>query len=301
MKQHQGIALIQVLLITAILSVFALYLTQTAKEQVTIAQWGDEKALALVALHSAEAELLFTLLTEQKKYPIENSSQDNEIVKTWNFHNQAFSMQDQVTVKMQDQSGLMYAYQPDNKLLTTMLTTIGATTDEANNLVARLIDWQDLDNIPRLNGSESAGQNMPPRNAKVADIHEFSFIEGITSEQLNLLLATTSLYKQASFNPMVAPESILAALFAQLALGSDTLNQVIELRKKGQLSTELFEQLTKISENNEQEILFYITNNTHIKLTSTVGESSVSKSIILNVNPYATRNIHPINLYSNRG
>ena len=58
MKQ-QGIALIQILLLTAILSILALYLTKTAQEQVTMAQWSNDKAQALVELHSVESQLMF--------------------------------------------------------------------------------------------------------------------------------------------------------------------------------------------------------------------------------------------------
>jgi len=63
-KNQQGIALIQVLLISAVLSVLALYLTSTAKDQVKVAQWSIDKAQALVNINSGEAQLLFSLLRQ---------------------------------------------------------------------------------------------------------------------------------------------------------------------------------------------------------------------------------------------
>ena len=60
---QRGVALIQVLLVTSILSVLALYMTQTAKSQIQQAKWMNNKAQAHIELHSAESELLFELFT----------------------------------------------------------------------------------------------------------------------------------------------------------------------------------------------------------------------------------------------
>ena len=64
MKQR-GIALVQVLLIVAVVSILALYFTQSARQQVKNATMMVDKAQALVELNNAEASILFSLLTEK--------------------------------------------------------------------------------------------------------------------------------------------------------------------------------------------------------------------------------------------
>jgi general secretion pathway protein K len=300
MKQ-QGIALIQVLLITAILSVLAIYLTNTARNQLTIAQWANDKTQAIVNVHSAEAKLMFTLLTESKKYPRENIDHSNAIVRLWNFHGQAFSIGENVNISIQDQSGLMYAYKPNSKRLTHLLLAHGLTAKKAEHIIASLRDWQDLDNIPQFSGNESASYGYPIRNGKVVDLHEFSYVANVSSTTLALLTENLSLYKQASFNPMVAPRAVLQAFFKENDLNEVVVDEVNRLRSAGKLTKAIFTEVTEIKENDEQEINFNITNTLSIKLKSTVGESSITKKLILNFNPYVTKENRPINIYSNRG
>jgi len=300
MKQ-QGIALIQVLLITAILSVLAIYLTKTARDQLTIAQWANDKAQAIVNTHSVESQLIFTLLTESKKYPSENFNNSNKIVRLWKFHGQPFSIGRNVNIRVQDQSGLMYAYKPNSKRLTHLLVAHGLTVKEAEQLVASLRDWQDLDNIPQFSGNESASYGYPIRNGKVVDLHEFLYVANVSSTILSLLIENLSLYKQASFNPIVAPKPVLNAFFKENDLNDVIVDEVISLRKSGKLTKAMFTTVTEIKENDEQEILFNMTNTISIKLNSTVGESSITKELILNYNPYVTREHRPVNIYSNRG
>jgi general secretion pathway protein K len=66
-KQQKGMALFQVLLITAVISILALQFTQTAKNQIAIARLIDDRIKASPLLATAESELLFTLLTESKR------------------------------------------------------------------------------------------------------------------------------------------------------------------------------------------------------------------------------------------
>ena len=103
MKKNNGIALIQVLLITAIITVFALYLTQTSREQVQIAMWSQNKTQAYVNTHSAYSNVLFKLFTKQK-VKVDNAPEQNAIESRWNFHNTPFNVLSS-QVKIQDQAG----------------------------------------------------------------------------------------------------------------------------------------------------------------------------------------------------
>jgi len=292
-NKQQGIALIQVLLITAILSVLALYLTSTAKNQVKMAQWASDKSEALVALHSAEAELLFTVLTESKTVVANNANSSQiDIVNNWNFFSTPFVINNKVIVKIQDQSALIHAHFPDEKLLKSLMIFKGVSSNAANALFDNLLDWQDLDNIPRAFGYEGE-TNVSIRNGAVPNILDFSFVNGVNANILQTLVKNTTLYKKRFFNPMNANEELLSAI-----TNSQISKQVIQLREQKQLTSANFSQLTGIVENDK--VTFFTSNRMAITLKAKIGQSVVEKKLIVEVAPYANKFQTPITFYSNQ-
>lgn len=281
MKQS-GIALIQVLLIVAILSVLALYLTKTAQDQVKVAQWFDDKNTALVQLHSAESELLFTLLTELK------TSKTGEIPKQWNFFNTLFNINDAVVVKMQDQAGLLNVHFPDQTLLNKLAGSLGV--EQGRNFSDVLLDWQDTDEIARVNGRE----NQFTRNGKVPHIHDFIHISNIPPEIYKVLQNNMSIYRSGYYNPMNSPLALLTIL-----TNRGIAEKVIALRSNGELNKRSFSELTGLKES--ENMFFYPSNNIAIQMKSTVGESTVSKEIVIALSSYATLETPPLLVLYARG
>lgn len=301
MIKQKGIALIQVLLITAILTILALYLTTTAKDQVMVAQWTNDKADALVAMHSAESNLLFTLLTELKTTNdtvIDNSSSNDPIdliSSNWNFFNKPFAINDQVLIAIQDQSALINLHFPDRDILTSLIISQEYSTNQANVIVDSLLDWQDLDSIPRVNGVEASQAGIAViRNGALPNAYDLSFIKAISPQLQQVLINNGTIYRKGSFNPTNSPAEVLFAL-----LNTETAQQVMELRTVNQLTKRKFTQLTGIRENDE--IFFYPSNYVSITLTSKVGISVVEKIIIIHISPYAKADKRPINILSTRG
>lgn len=301
MTKQNGIALIQVLLITAVLSVLALYLTTTAKDQVMVAQWTNNKADALVAMHSAESNLLFTLLTELKTINNTTSNDNNVInpieavLSNWNFFNKPFAVNQQVSIAMQDQSALINLHFPNRDVLTALIMSQGYNINQTNVIVDSLLDWQDLDSIPRVNGIEVNNVGMPViRNGALPSIYDLNFIEAISPELQQVLIKNSTIYRKGPFNPTNSPEEILFSL-----LNTQTALQVMELREANQLTKRKFTQLTGIRENDE--IFFYPSNYVSITLISKVGISVVKKIITIHINAYAKAEVRPINILSTRG
>ena len=293
-SQH-GMALVQVMLITAVLMILALFLTQTAKEQVKLAQWADDKSSAYVALHGAESKLLFSLLTEPK---VGETNQLNTVGKDissrWNFFSMPFTLNEQVEVTIQDQSALIHAHFPNVNHLKALFIHKGLSSTQASAVVDNLLDWQDLDSIPRNNGFESNGSIELIRNGAIPDPHDFAFVKGIDEELLRTLLDNTTLYGKGFFNPMNASLELLSAI-----TNRDAAQQVISMRERGQLTSTIFTQLTGIAENNK--ILLYPSNTMKISLISEVGESVVRSTKIVELNPYASEYQLPLNIVSNSG
>lgn len=290
----QGIALIQVLLITAILSVLALYLSSTSKDQVKMAQWADDKAEALVAMHSAEANLLFALLTNSKKQSSRDLLANESLASRWNFFAYPFKANEHITVKIQDQSGLIHAHFPEPSFLKALIAYQGLNSNEVNRIYDSLLDWQDLDSIPRINGDELLSNPANIRNGAVPDLHDFSFVPNMTSNLQRSLLKNTTLYNKGFFNPMDAPEELLAAI-----TNGEIAKQVSTLRESGQLNEIQFSQLTGMVESDK--VLFYPSNILSIEFEGKVGMSMIRKKILVELSPYANQFQTPINVFSNRG
>jgi len=298
-NKQQGIALIQVLLISAVLTVLAFFLTSTAKNQVKIAQWSDDKVQALVNIKSVESELLFTLLVNSKvKKTINYNNIQNNISNNWNFFAKPFviksKINQQVNVVIQDQSALVHAHFPDSKVLKALIASQGYSVSAVNSVFDNLLDWQDLDSIPRINGYESLNALANIRNGAVPDLRDFSFVKGITPKLLNILVNNTTIYAKGFFNPMYASKELLSAI-----TNTKISQQVIDMRNKNQLTTRQFSQITGIVENNKT--LFYPSNTLSIKLKGQVGKSTVKKTIIVELSPYANKYQQPINILSQRG
>jgi general secretion pathway protein K len=285
MKQR-GIALIQVLLIVAMLSVLALYLSKTARDQVKIAQWYVDKGQALVELQSTEAELLFTLLTESK---LDSKS---PIVKKWNFYSGPFEFNKTVTVSMQDQASLINAHFPERDRLLQFIQRHGFS--QSLVILDTLLDWQDADSISRRNGDETASANKAIRNGAIPNIEDLAHINAIPSKLFTLLQNNMTIYRVGYYNPMYSPVELL-----QVFMNEETAKQIVQLRKSKQLTKSSFSQLSGIKE--EGDIFFYPSDNIAIEMTSEIGESMVKKKIVVHIKPYAKLDSTPVSIPYSRG
>lgn len=300
---QQGIALIQVLVLTAIMAILAMFLTKTAQEQVKIAQWSNDKAQALVELHSSESQLFFALLTEEKSAFIKSEAREyNEqgqltnLADQWNFFDQPISLNKYVEISMQDQASLINIHFPDRERLTSLLVRQGIKAIEANVIVDNLLDWQDLDIIPRQNGVEeySFGYSRSARNGAVPNMHDLLWILGIDENLHHILLKNSTINRQGSYSPVNSPTELLYAI-----TNDNAAQQIIKLRSSGQLSKRNFTEITGIVE--DDDVFFYTSNFLAITLNSKVGDSVVHKEISIKLEPYAKANTQPINILSNSG
>ena len=140
---QRGVALIQVLLLTAILSMMALQFTLSSRQQVTIATDLQNKMQAEIKLRSLESKMLFTLLTLSKSDLDTRLAQENEIGRLWNFYGKPFSVSESETVSIQDVNGLLSVYGTTNSFeLQEFLVFLGIQTQEAKTIISNLGYWQ---------------------------------------------------------------------------------------------------------------------------------------------------------------
>jgi general secretion pathway protein K len=292
---QRGIALLQVLLITGVLSVLAIYLTLTAKNQVLMASWQNDQAQALVNLHSVESTVVFSLLTENKSlnaqipkgsFEKNASSNQNQVLPNntqvshlWNFYGKPFQYNDTVSISIQDETGLIGLHAPAQSFMNRYLLSKGITEEQAKKFIDSLSDWQDIDTIQSLSGDE-VGSPFGIRNGKIPSFTELLYIKGATENVLNALSATSTTATVYYFNPLNSPYKLFSQLFdEQLAI------QLLALRNNRELSTSKFTELTGITQDSDLGVSFFTSNILSLKLKSKVNKSQVSKELKITINP----------------
>lgn len=272
-RNQTGIALMQVLLISAVISVLALYFTITARQQVHIAQLANDKTLAMLHIKTAQAQTMFDLLTHRAK-----TDDDNPLPAKYNFFGKPFQQGDFVTVQIQDVSGLLSVQYPDKDVLRRLLLKLGIEARRAEHIKDSLKDWQDGDDLHRLNGAEKDAYALGPRNRPISNLNEIKLVSGMDETLANSLMPLLRTEKTAYFNPALAPELLLQAF-----LNSDA-QDIIATRNASQLTSASFSQLSGVYE--QEGIVFSNSGRYQITWTASVGEVSLTKKISVELEPY---------------
>lgn len=278
---QRGIALIQVLIITFVLSLLGLYINQTVREQVNITTSIQTKFLMRLELEKTEADLLQALLSHNK-YP--DKSAVDDITSKWNFYGKEFKLNDNAYITLTDLSGLMGLNISDRVLLKNLLLQIGIDEVSAREFVDSLADWKDKNDLSRLNGAESDyyrqhHKNYVPRNGFLQDPSEVNLIRGgenITTELLNKYFTTEIV---AGFNPLNAPEKILNAYLRD----ENTVQKVLQSREQGALTAYKFSMLTGIDSG--EYITFATGSKIKIQLRLVYQGAQLTKTYTLDATP----------------
>jgi general secretion pathway protein K len=292
MIKQRGIALIQVLLITAILTVFALYLTQSARQQAKIAFLAKNRALAEVINHSSHSEIVFELLTNQHSM-LSNAGTSNTVVNKWNFYGKPFALNKYASIFMQDQAGLLNLQYLFAGMFTQFLTTNGVELSRADQIVDRLLDWQDADIMPRANGVESPKNPGMIRNGKIADIKEIEHIIELSPFEKELIYKNSTIFYVGDLNPMTSPFELLSSLSSKSAA-----QQIDKMRDNNELTISSFQDITGIGYSDA--IRFYPSNTLAIKYKATINNVSLVRELVISLSPYAKRGKPPYNIMLNR-
>ncbi|MFQ3189626.1 MAG: general secretion pathway protein K [Paraglaciecola sp.] len=291
--EQKGIALIQVLLLTGILTVLLLYFTQTARQQVALANYANQRAQALVNMHTAKNQILFRLLTEQKLEQNSVTNQNETDSINWNFYGEPFAVAKGVTATLQDQSGLLSAHFLDTEIVEQILLTQRIAPAQVTTALQRLLDWQDIDTLTENFAAEQSVFAGNARNGHMPDLTDVIHITGINNDLYNVLQQILTIHYAGRFNPMTAPDLILKSLVTE-----DVYKQVNNMRTKAPMSKQTFSMLTGINEDD----YFWFTPSNFLRLTinSQQGQVNVSQSYMILVNPYASVT-NPINYLESRG
>lgn len=236
MSNQRGIALFQVLLLSTILTVVILSMNYQAREHVKLAHAAQHYAEATLVLQSAEAELLFTMLTNSW-YELEK----NDSIQGINFYGKTFGFAG-ADINIQDTSGLLNLVSPDINLMSAFTRTYANDPALGRSITAAIADWQDRDTVKKLDGAEQADypEGVTVRNGPIQYNEELRFIKGMTEELYQKLSPLVTLFPRG-VNLNQQPESVWRFYIEEPAL-----SELIRLRDEHQLTAQNFERLSRV-------------------------------------------------------
>ena len=282
-SQHnqQGVAMLLVLMITAVMSVVVTVYQYKNRFMLDQAQMAKDHMQARALLESVKEELIFNLSTSTLwlEGPRPQLLSELDMPAELNFRGDEFAWKG-ATVSITDASGLIAVIPFNAKLWGSLLASY--QVPEPAHVVAAMEDWFDNDEFVRLNGAEEADYSQPdyPRNGLPQAISELGLIKGL-APYWHELASNVSYIGDPVVNYEYSPDTLLPVL-----LGQYRAEKMIEMRRKGK-SKEEAEQDLMMAKNEEMNI--YPSIRLRIMLSLQQADSAYKESFVLLRGRFAKR------------
>ncbi|WP_462152150.1 hypothetical protein [Pseudoalteromonas xiamenensis] len=300
--KNKGIALIQVLVISACLSVIGLFMSSSAKQKVETAQLAMDKAEAYVQAYDHESKLIYTLLkhswleldkqsiqegeVEEKKKLQSSDSLPEEGIGLINFYGKPFDLPDGTNVKIQDLTGFLSINFPQLEMLGRLLDNLKVDETRKQLVIGKLLDWTDSDSVERFKGSE-----LLNRNGTILDNSDFRNALNVSDDTYEKLKSVFTYTVTSHFNPYNSPTNVLKLLFGELKA-----QQIDKIRQKEEVPHYLKAGLFGISE--MEKVDFAIGSIMKVDIEVHVKQAVVHRGFIIEFSPYEERlGERPYNIY----
>ena len=206
MSRNEGIALVSVLWIVALLSMVAFGVSTSVRNETRMVRNMLLSAQAQYAAEGAIELAISSLLTpSQQRWPADGTVRQFQIATA------------EVSVAIFDEAGKIDLNFASAELLNNLLETAGVEADLRMSLVDAIMDWRDSDNLRRLNGAEdddysAAGLPYGAKDAKFVTVDEIALVLGMQPEIVQAIKPVLTVYsRQPGINPVVASEQALRA------------------------------------------------------------------------------------------
>lgn len=208
-RNQGGVALLQVLLLSMVISLLLIQLVYTARGQLALAGRLDERVRADLIIHSAKSEALFALLVDtadnldQKLGLVASAGQRSAVVDDF-----------RVSTSVGDVAGLLPLRYPSHPFWPSVLDELGVDRSSAQVFLRELRDMQDADNAggPASEEPQRSSVGFLYPNAPVQTVNSLKTwfrLDASVSERLTRL---SHHYEQAAVNLEQAPEAIKRAV-----------------------------------------------------------------------------------------
>ncbi|CAH9052721.1 hypothetical protein PSECIP111951_00676 [Pseudoalteromonas holothuriae] len=288
----QGIALVQVLILTALITIFALFISSSAREQIQVASWSNDRAKADLLIKSTYAELVFSLLSyERARLAVTDGG--TILTEKWNFFGHPFFLGKSVEVRVQDLAGKISLHFFERTRMERLLRQGRVSEDRIGLIIDHLLDWQDTDNIARPQGFEGTNR-LSVRDGFVTDFTDFEHMVNLKPEEKSLLSKNTTIYFNGSFNPLTASKTLLAA-----ETDETSAEQLDLIRKQRDIAPSEYRRIT--GKGSDTDIRLYPSASLEIIITANVGEARISKTFVVGLKRNSKGKIEPVNVLYEKG
>ena len=282
---QSGVALLQVLLLGAIFSIMGIQFSQTARDQILIAEQYENRVLGQLAAHSAINELIFFQLSGaffRVSADIDERGEKWASPPSVNLHGEPITWGDGVTLIVQDLNGLLPLLFPEHFLWQRVLHRLNIPPQEVKRYLGTWQDLQDKDTKSWLAGDQEpaaldSGQRYINAYAQNNKVLEWVFND--RKEIFQRLNHFSHIHADYSSNLLNAPDALLEILFEP-----ETGAAIRDLRKKGDNSRVLLRELLPNSFDMEE---LNVANSSKMKVSASVqvGSSIWQEHRIIHLTP----------------
>ena len=182
--KNRGMVLMSVLWILVVVAFISFALAAAVRVEVTAAENSFDSERAVFMAKSAASAILQNLQTPG----ILADSPVREEHDTYIFPFDS----GEARVRLESDSGLVDVNAASDKLLASLFDSIGVPEQVRNELVDSILDWRDIDDVPRLYGAEVddygqvfLGPDRLPRNAPFQRVSELLHVKHMTPDIYN--------------------------------------------------------------------------------------------------------------------
>ncbi len=235
LKQQCGVALIQVLLLSLILSVLFVSIVAAVKSDLADASKIQQRSDALVAMHSLESETLFALLTHDR---VMNTRSELDLPGRWNFWGDPL-LTEHGEVRLYDTAGLFSLY--SDAQMRYLLGLHLQNPDEINKLAMQISALTKPKAVIPAQMMQYVKTSPEPeiRFSSMQLIDELRFVPGLEPQLYTAIAPFVTTYPLKSVNPAVMPAALMA-----MYVSEPTLSLILTQRSQGKLTSADFMSLS---------------------------------------------------------
>jgi len=230
-KRQQGVALIIAIVTSLILALIVAFFVGQSK-QVINAQFMMQNKLA--AEFKADSTINRAIYFSEKYRTTNLTDTIDSKYPGWNYYNKPFTVLPGVTLSITDEATKVSLQPTDFQLMQLILENFSDNNITVPQVIARLKDWQDQDDLVHLNGMENSdyirANLAEPRNFTIQSIDELALIPGFKQEWIELIKPYISLFTLSDLNVRLSSEQLIEWLY-----GKDQAEQTKNVRAKSNL------------------------------------------------------------------
>ena len=284
---QSGVALIQVLLITTIISLLAIRFTDTARNQLDIASKFEDRIRAQLLARSALNELIFIELSDNVQ-SVRVTGKEPDDLQSYkariNYWGESFAWGESISITMQDLNGLAPQRHPNHPIWRKLLHNLGLPSEDVDRYLGEFVDIQDPDVRSWRFGDIEPGKTSagkPYLNGYAQNDVVLRWVFAESPSLLEKLLDFSDVDAPPRMNIFHSPTPLIRVLF-----DSDIANTIIVSRNENALNSFQLNQLLPPDFTAESTSRY--TSDTHsIIVTAKAGNTVWRETNIVRLSPRA--------------